>query len=52
MEVDLDFSHMRDNLRRVLAGDASLFSFSANNAVVQMLGRGGPRVVTSQVGRQ
>lgn len=48
-DTDLDFSHMRDQLRRLLAGESSLFSFSANNPVVQMLGRGGPRVVQSQV---
>jgi hypothetical protein len=30
-------------------GEASVFTLSSNNAVVQMLGRGGPRVVTAQL---
>lgn len=48
-DVDLDFTHMRDHLRRILAGESSLFTFSASNAVVQMLGKGGPRVLQFQV---
>ncbi len=47
--VDLDFSHMREQLRAIMAGSASVFSLGANNAVVKMLGSGGPRVLTMQV---
>ena len=31
------------------AGQSSLFTLSANNAVVQLLNRGGPRVLENQV---
>jgi len=31
------------------AGEASLFTLSSNNAMVQMLGRGGPRVVAAHL---
>ena len=31
-----------------MPGEVSLFALSASNAVVQMLGRGGPRVVSAQ----
>mmetsp|Transcript_26484 Transcript_26484/g.67336 ORF Transcript_26484/g.67336 Transcript_26484/m.67336 type:complete len:817 (-) Transcript_26484:272-2722(-) len=48
-DIDLDFTHMRDHLRRILAGESSLFTLSSNNAVVKMLGTGGPRVLTYQV---
>ncbi|KAK9845860.1 hypothetical protein WJX81_004499 [Elliptochloris bilobata] len=49
VEKELDFSHMRDHLRRILSGQSSLFTLSADNAVVQLLNRGGPRVLESQV---
>ncbi|KAA6429125.1 MAG: conserved oligomeric Golgi complex subunit 3-like [Trebouxia sp. A1-2] len=48
-EYDLDFSHMRDHLRRIMAGKASLFTFSSNNAMVQLVSRGGPRILQNQV---
>ncbi|KAL3152568.1 hypothetical protein ABBQ32_001593 [Trebouxia sp. C0010 RCD-2024] len=48
-EYDLDFSHMRDHLRRIMAGKASLFTFSASNAMVQLVSRGGPRILQNQV---
>jgi len=48
-DTDLDFSHMRNHMRRIVSGEVSLFALSSSNAVVQMLGRGGPRVVTAQV---
>lgn len=48
-DFDLDFSHMRDHMRNILGGQASLFSMG-NNAVMKMLGTGGPRVLTYQVG--
>ncbi len=47
-DFDLDFSHMRDHMRNILAGQTSLFSMG-NNAVMKMLGTGGPRVLTYQV---
>lgn len=31
------------------AGEASLFSLSSSNAMVQMLGKGGPRVVAASI---
>lgn len=48
-EQELDFSHMRDHMRRIVAGQSSLFSFGADNAVVQLVSRGAPRVLESQV---
>ena len=48
-EKDLDFSHMRDHMRRILAGQSSLFSFGTDNAVVQLVSRGAPRLLLSQV---
>lgn len=48
-EYDLDFSHMRDHLRRIMAGKASLFTFSSSNAMVQLVSRGGPRILQNQV---
>ena len=48
-DIDLDFSHMREHMRRIMAGDSSLFTLSSNNAVVRMLGTGGPRVLQYQV---
>lgn len=48
-DIDLDFSHMRDHLRRIMAGKESLFTLSSSNAVVRMLGQGGPRVTLHQV---
>lgn len=49
VERDLDFSHMRDYLRRTLSGQLPLFSWSSDNAVVQLLGKGAPRIAESQV---
>lgn len=48
-DIDLDFSHMRDHLRRIMAGKESLFTLSSSNAVVRMLGQSGPRVTLYQV---
>ena len=47
-EKDLDFSHMRDHLRAILAGRASLFALSSQNAMVQLMARGAPRILESQ----
>lgn len=44
----LDFTHLRDHLRRIAGGPASLFSLGADNAVLQLVSRGGPRVLESQ----
>ena len=48
---DLDFSHMRGHFQRLLSGEAPLFSLSSRNAVVQMVVRGGLRVLESQAWR-
>ena len=48
-DIDLDFSHMRDHMRRILSGEASLFALSSSNAMVKMLGTGGPRVLHYRV---
>ncbi|MEW5317182.1 MAG: hypothetical protein WDW38_008507 [Sanguina aurantia] len=48
-DIDLDFTHMRDHMRRILAGESSVFTLSSSNAVVKMLGAGGPRVLQYQV---
>ncbi|KAK9825230.1 hypothetical protein WJX74_002000 [Apatococcus lobatus] len=47
-EKDLDFSHMRNHMRRILGGQGSIFSLSADNAMLQLVGRG-PRIIESQV---
>lgn len=48
-DTDLDFSHMRNHLRAIMAGELSLFTLTSSNAVVQMLGKGGPRVMQTQL---
>mmetsp|Transcript_38034 Transcript_38034/g.90364 ORF Transcript_38034/g.90364 Transcript_38034/m.90364 type:complete len:779 (+) Transcript_38034:255-2591(+) len=47
-EKDLDFGHMRDQLRRIMAGESSLFVFSSSNAMLQLVGNG-VRVMESTV---
>lgn len=39
---------MRDHMRRILVGQSKLFSFGSDNAVLQLVSRGGPRVLESQ----
>ncbi|CAG9467282.1 unnamed protein product [Pedinophyceae sp. YPF-701] len=39
-EIELDFSHMRDQLRRIMGGEASLFAFSSSNPALQLLSEG------------
>lgn len=48
-DKQLDFSHMRDQLRRIAGGPGQLFSLGADNAMLQLVSRGGPRVLESQV---
>ena len=48
-DIDLDFTHMRDHMKRIMSGEASLFALSSSNAVVKMLGTGGPRVLHYRV---
>ncbi|GIL47849.1 hypothetical protein Vafri_4496 [Volvox africanus] len=48
-DIDLDFSHMRDHLRRIMLGQESLFTLGPSNAMVRMLGASGPRVFTYQL---
>ena len=45
----LDFSHLQDHLRRIAQGPAALFSLGADNAMLQLVSRGAPRVLESQV---
>ncbi|KAI3426341.1 hypothetical protein D9Q98_008714 [Chlorella vulgaris] len=49
VERDLDFTHMRDYLRRTLSGQLPLFSLRADSAMGQLLGKGVPRIAESQV---
>jgi hypothetical protein len=35
-DIDLDFSHMRDHMRRILSGEISVFTLSSSNAMVQV----------------
>lgn len=49
IEKDLDFSHMRDHMRRILMGEASLFTLSTNNAMVQLVSRSAPRILDNQI---
>ena len=46
---DLDFSHMRGQLQRMLAGKMPIFTLSRDSAVMQMVTAGGVRVLESQV---
>ncbi|KAG2494830.1 hypothetical protein HYH03_007071 [Edaphochlamys debaryana] len=48
-DIDLDFSHMREHLRRIMVGQESLFTLGPSNAMVRMLGASGPRVLTFQL---
>lgn len=43
-ETELDFSHMRDHLRRILRGESSLFALGSSNAIFQMIGSARPRI--------
>lgn len=47
-EKDLDFGHMRDQLRRIMAGESSLFALGSSNALMQLMGNG-VRVMESRV---
>lgn len=40
---------MRDHMKRILSGEVSLFAMSSSNAIVRMLGTGGPRVLHYKV---
>lgn len=46
---ELEFSHMRDYLRRVLSGESSLFTMGAENAFLALASQGAPRVVQNQM---
>lgn len=47
---ELDFSHMRGQMRRMLAGELSLFSNSPDaNALLVLAAQGAPRVVESTI---
>ena len=44
VERGLDFSHMRDYLRRTLSGQLPFFSLAPQSAVGQLVARGAPRL--------
>lgn len=46
---ELDFSHMRGQMRRMLTGELSLFSLTHENALLVIASRGAPRIVESFV---
>ena len=46
---ELDFTHMREHLRRIMRGESSLLSLNATNAIVSLVTTGGPRVLESQL---
>jgi hypothetical protein len=48
-DVDLDFTHTRDHMRRLMTGDMSLLTLGSSAGVVKLLGAAGPRVLTYQV---
>jgi hypothetical protein len=48
-DKQLDFSHLRDHLRRIAGGPGQLFSLGTDNAMLQLVSRGGLRVLVSQV---
>ena len=48
-QKELEFSHMRDYLRRVLSGDSALFSLSAEGMLSALASQGAPRVVQHSV---
>lgn len=45
----LDFSHLRDQLRRIAGAPGALFRLGSDNAVLGLVSRGTPRVLESQV---
>jgi hypothetical protein len=46
---DLDFTHMRGHMRRMLGGEMSFFSLSPENALYQLASEGRPRVVENKI---
>lgn len=46
---DLDFTHMRGHMRRMLGGEMSFFSLTQDNALYQLASDGRPRVVESTI---
>lgn len=46
---ELDFTHMRGQLRRLFAGGASLFGLSTDNGLLALATKGAPRVVESHL---
>jgi hypothetical protein len=46
---DLDFTHMRGHMRRMLGGEMSFFSLTPDNALYQLASEGRPRVVESRI---
>lgn len=44
VDKELDFSHMRDHLVKILNGEASMLTLSASNALFQLMSKGAPTV--------
>jgi len=49
MHKELDFTHMRSHLRRIVSGETSIFALTAENALLAFAGRGAPRVVEQEL---
>lgn len=48
-ERDLDFTHTREAIRRMMTGQLSFLSLSSDNAVLQLVSKGAPRLLESQL---
>ena len=48
-ELELDFTHMREHMRRILRGESSLFAVGASNAVFQLMSSARPRIQKMRV---
>ena len=46
---DLDFTHMRGHMRRMLGGEMSFFSLTPENALYQLASEGRPRIIENKV---
>lgn len=44
VDKELDFSHTKDQLQRILNGESSLFTLSSSNAMFQLMARSAPSV--------
>lgn len=49
IERDLDFSHTREAIRQMMTGQLPFLSLSFDNAVLQLVSKGAPRLLESQL---